>query len=47
MFVSPSVSSGLEFLSVNHASIYEDSESNVFKTKQFLVEISNNWPKYL
>ena len=48
-----SISSGLEFLSGNHTSIYENSELKVFKKKiiiiiiiiiiKFLVEISKNW----
>ena len=37
------ISSGLEFWSVNNTSIYENSESNVFKNIKFLGEISNNW----
>ena len=38
MFILSSISSGLEFWSVNHASIYENSESkNLF----------NNWPNDL
>ena len=47
MFVLSSVSSGLEFWSVNHTSIYENSESKVFKNIKFLGEISNNWPSDL
>ena len=31
MFVLSSISSGLEFWSVNHTSVYENSESKVFK----------------
>ena len=31
MFISSSVSSGLEFYSVNHTSIYQKSELKVFK----------------
>ena len=31
MFILSSISSGLEFWSVNHISIYDNSESNVFK----------------
>ena len=41
MFVLPSISSGLEFWSVNHSSIYEDSQLNVFKSINFLGETSN------
>ena len=36
-FVLSSISSGLEFWSVNHTSIYENSESKGFKNK-FLVK---------
>ena len=43
-FVLSSISRGLEFWSVNHTSIYENSESNVFKNITFSGEISNNWP---
>ena len=35
---------GLEFWSVNHTSIYENSGSKVFKYTKFLGETSNNWP---
>ena len=45
MFILSSISSGLEFSSVNHNSIYENSESKVFKNINFLGEISNNLPK--
>ena len=38
MLVSFSISSGLEFLSVNHASIYGKSELKVFKNIIFLVK---------
>ena len=47
MFILSSISKGLEFWSVNHTSIYENSELNVFKYKFFLGKISNNWPKDL
>ena len=47
MFALSSVSSGLEFWSVNHTSIYENSEFKVFKNIKFLGEISNNWPNNL
>ena len=43
MFILSSISSGLEFWSVNHTSIYENSELKVFKNIKFLGEISNNW----
>ena len=42
MFILYSISSGLGFSSVNHTSIYENSESNVFENIKFLGEISNN-----
>ena len=40
MFISSSISSSLEFLSVSDSSIYENYESKVFKNKK-------NWLKYL
>ena len=43
MFILFSISSGLEFWSVNHTSIYGNSELKVFKNIKFLGEISNNW----
>ena len=43
MFILFSIYSGLEFWSVNHSSIYEISELNVFINIKFLGEISNNW----
>ena len=36
------VSSSLEYWSVNHTSISENAELNLFKTKHFLREISSN-----
>ena len=36
MFILSSVSRGLKFWSENHTSIYENSESNVFKKINFL-----------
>ena len=42
MFILSSVQSGLEFWSVNHALIYENSESKVFKNIKFLGEMSSN-----
>ena len=36
MFILSSISSGLEFWSVNHTSIYENSELKVFKNIKFL-----------
>ena len=47
MYILSAISKGLEFWSVNHTSIYENSESKVFKNIQFLCEISNNWPNDL
>ena len=47
MFILSSISSGLEFWSVNHTSIYENSESKAFKNIKFLDEMSNNWPNDL
>ena len=47
MFILSSISSCLEFWSVNHTSIYEISESNVFKTTKIYGEISNTWPNDL
>ena len=38
------LSTGLEFWSVNHILIYENSESQVLK---ILGQISNNWPNDL
>ena len=45
MFISSSISSCLEFWSVNHTSIYEYSELKVFKNIKFFGEICSNWPK--
>ena len=47
MFILSSNSSGLEFWSVNHTSMYKNSESKVFKNIKLLGEISNNWSKDL
>ena len=47
MFISSSISSGLEFWSNNHNSIYQNSELNIFENIKFLGEISNNWPNDL
>ena len=43
MFTLYSLSGGLEFWSVNHTSIYENSELKGFKNKKKIGEISNNW----
>ena len=45
MFILSSISSDLEFRSVNHISIYENSELNNFKNMKPLSEICNNCPK--
>ena len=45
MFILPSISSGLEFWSVNHTSIYGNSK--VDKNIKFLGALSNIWPKDL
>ena len=42
MFILSSISSGLEFLSVNQILIYENSKLKVFKNMKVLGEISNN-----
>ena len=42
-----SISSSLEFWSVNHASIHGNSELNVFKSIKFLGEIYSNRPNDL
>ena len=43
MFILSFTSSGLELWSVNLISLYEDSESKVFKNINFLGEASNDW----
>ena len=43
-FILSSISSGLEFWSVNHVSLYENSELNFLKDITFFSEISDNWP---
>ena len=43
MFILFPISSDLEFWSVNHTSIYENSESKVFKNIKLLGEMSNDW----
>ena len=43
MFILSSLSSGLEFWSVNHTSIYENPELDVFRNVEFLGQMSNNW----
>ena len=44
MFILTSISSGLEFWSVNDTSIYENSELKGFKNIKSLRKISSNWP---
>ena len=44
MFILSSFSGGLEFWSVNHTLIYENSESKVFLKKTFW---GDNWPNDL
>ena len=46
MFISSSVSRGLEFWLVSHTSMYQNSELNFLKIK-FFWEISSNWPNDL
>ena len=43
MFILSFISSGLEFWSVNHSSIYENYELKDFQNVKFLGEISDNW----
>ena len=43
MFILSSISSGLEFQSANHSSIYENSELKVFLKIKYFIEISNRW----
>ena len=47
MFIFSSISSGSEFWSVSHTSIFENSELKVFTNIKRLGEIYNNWPNYL
>ena len=47
MFILSSISNGLEFWSVNHTSIHENSELKVFKNINILGDISNDWPNDL
>ena len=47
MFILFSISSGLELWSVIYTSMYENSESKVFKNTKLFSEISNNWPNEL
>ena len=45
MLILSSISSGSEFWSANHTSIYKNPELKVFKT--FFGKISSNWPNDL
>ena len=47
MFILSSISSVLEFWSVNNTSTDENPELNIFKNINFLGEISNNWQNNL
>ena len=47
MFILSSISRGLEFWSVNHTSIYQNSELKFLKNINIFGEISNNWPNDL
>ena len=47
MLILSDISSGLEFLSVNHTSICKNSELKKIKSIKFLDGISNNWPNDL
>ena len=47
MLISSSISSGLEFWSVNNTSVYENSELKVFKNIKFFGEVFSNWPNDL
>ena len=47
LFILSSISIGLEFWSVNHTSMYENSESKVIENMTFSGEISNKWPNDL
>ena len=44
MFILSSGSSGLEFWSLNHTSIYENAELKDFTSIKCLGKTSNNWP---
>ena len=47
LFILSFISVVLEFWSVNHTSIYENSESKVIENMTFSGEISNKWPNDL
>ena len=46
-FILSSISNGWLFWSVNHTSMYENSELNVFKKIEFVDEIFNKLPNVL
>ena len=46
-FILSSITSGLEFFSVNDTSIYENFELNIFRNATFVGEICNNWQSNL
>ena len=46
MLILSSISSSLEFWSVNCTSIYGNSELKILKKIKLLGEISSNWPNY-
>ena len=47
IFILPSISSVLEFWSVNYTSIYGNSELKDFEKIKFLDETFSNWPNDL
>ena len=47
MLILSYISSGLEFWSINHTSIFENSELKKSKKIKFLGGISNFWPSDL
>ena len=47
VYLWSSISSGLEFWSENHTSVYENPELHFFKNIIFFGEISLTWPNYL
>ena len=47
MFILSTTSKVLEFWSVNHTSVYEHFELNIFKNVKFSGEIPSNWPNEL
>ena len=47
MFILSSISSGLEFRSLNHTSIYVSSQLKVFQKIKLLSEIFSNWTNHL